>query len=64
MKREKKSILGPGRFIIHIYHKNLTKLLEWPDSVGQAEVSTWPPPLWQTHKEFKVMGSKLGPVQC
>lgn len=35
---KKKSILGPGRFIIIIiYHKNLTKLFEWPDRVGQVE---------------------------
>lgn len=34
---KKKSILGPGRVIILVYHKNLTKFFEWPDSVEQAE---------------------------
>lgn len=64
-ERKQKSILGPGRFIIIIYHKNLTKLFEWPGIVGQVEGrATWPPPLWQIHKEFEVVGSQLRPVQC
>lgn len=62
LMKKQKALLGQVDFIICTYHKNLTKLFEWPDSVGQAEE-----PLGHLHsgeEELKVMGSRLGPVQC